>query len=76
MKRPTAAEMAAKYRIVHKYPCIICGVRPEQLKLVRACRAEQGMSFRSIAHAVNGEFSVKVSDKAVQAHFRNHEARA
>ena len=76
MKKPTAADLAAKYRVVHKYPCIVCGLKPDQIELVRACRTEQGMSFRAIALAVNGEFKIKVGEKAVLNHFRNHEATA
>jgi hypothetical protein len=76
MKKPTAADLAAKYAPKRKYPCIMCGLEPDQAALARACRNEQGMSYRAIARALKGEFGVQASEKAIYNHFSSHEAQA
>lgn len=73
MAKPTAAEIAAKYRRPRRSQCLTCDLKPERLAIVRELRFEHGLSFRDLSTAIRSEWGVKIGDAAVQHHFAAHE---
>jgi len=74
MKKPTVAEIAAKYDVRKPRLCCICILKPDVLELARALRSKHNLSYQRIAKALFGEFGIKVSDGSLVHHFATHEA--
>lgn len=76
MKKPTAADIAAKYSRKRKLPCASCKAGTEPRALMVELRTNHGMSYETISRALKGEYGLSISTGALQNHLKNHEAQA